>query len=43
MSFMKQNAERVMFFIFPVVFIGLFVVAAVLWWLVQTFLQGQPG
>ncbi len=34
---MRDNPEKVMLFIFPVVTFGLFVVAIALWWLVQTY------
>ena len=35
-GFLAQNPERVMIFIFPMITLALFIVAAVLWWLINT-------
>lgn len=34
--FLSQNPERVMIFIFPMITLALFIVAAVLWWFITT-------
>ena len=35
-NFFSQNPERVMIFIFPLITLTLFVVAAFLWWVITT-------
>lgn len=34
-SFFQSNPERVMIALFPLITLGLFIVAAVLWWVIQ--------
>jgi len=34
-SFMQDNPERLMILLFPLITLALFVVAALLWWLIQ--------
>jgi hypothetical protein len=36
LGFMAQNPERVMIFIFPLITLSLFIVAAFLWWVITT-------
>jgi hypothetical protein len=44
MQAMKDNPEKLMLFLFPIITLGLFIVAAVLWWLIQAYNQGNlPG
>lgn len=40
---MKDNPEKVMLFFFPLITLGLFVVAALLWWLIQNLVRGNFG
>jgi hypothetical protein len=35
-SFLSDNPERLMIFLFPLITLALFLGAAVLWWLIQT-------
>lgn len=39
LNFMKQNPERIMIVFFPIITLGLFIVAALLWWMIQNYLQ----
>lgn len=41
MDVLKDNPEKLMILLFPVITLTLFIVGAVLWWLVQAFLQGN--
>ena len=43
MSFFKENPEKVMIFLFPLITLVLFIVGAILWWLMQNLTQGQHG
>jgi hypothetical protein len=43
MSFFKENPEKVMIILFPMITLALFVLAAILWWLIQNITQGQFG
>jgi hypothetical protein len=36
-SFLASNPERLMIFLFPLITLGLFLGAAVLWWLINTY------
>ena len=40
---MKDNPEKVMIFMFPLITLALFAVAAVLWWLIQNVTAGNFG
>jgi hypothetical protein len=35
-SFLAQNPERLMIILFPLITLSLFIVAAVLWWIITT-------